>query len=182
MIAINALWTPIILGTSRVFPSFYMEHVAPLAGMIDDAAAVFKLTTMVMFALWLYQAGQRLIEADLDGLEFSPASRIWWFFIPFANLVKPYQGVRELYNASRGRVPYDTNSVLLGMWWALWLANSLMGSLMNIAGQRDHIDLTMLAISSAIDIAVALAAILLVRRITAGQARIAEFNLAAIFT
>ncbi len=120
-----------------MFPDAYAEHVMPVADQVDFAALVFRLLTFVAFGRWIYMAGRNLVEAGYQDLEFTPGSRIWWFAVPFANLVKPYQGMRELWNASHGEGDYTTGNGLVGAWWALWLLHGFIGGFLRLAGGPD---------------------------------------------
>lgn len=168
MIVVGALWSPIVLASAFLFPEAFSQNITPIAQQVDLAASIFQITTIIVFSYWIYIAGLNLLASGLKDLEFSPASRIWWFFVPIASFVKPYQGMRELWNASRGTWPYDTNANLLGIWWALWLLSALSVWITGLAF-RDDISQMPLIINSFIDIAQAIVAILLIRGIAQAQ-------------
>jgi len=77
MVVIDALWNPIVFLYLAVAPASFHLHVTPIAGMVDGAALVFKIATMVVFGWWIYAAGANLVIADVDDLDFTPGSRIW---------------------------------------------------------------------------------------------------------
>lgn len=58
---------------------------------------------------------------------FSPASMVWWHFVPFLNLVRPYQAVKAVWECSApehaSRLALRSN--VLSWWWAAWLGNLL---------------------------------------------------------
>lgn len=178
LVATNALWTPVVLAGRLLFPVLFEAVVTPIASIVDAAQIMLALATMVVFASWIYVAGRHLEKAGVRDLEFSAASRIWWFFVPIMNLFKPFQGMRELDNASRGEMPYDRTNGLLGAWWALWLTNSVFGSVFN---RYDGNDMVVYAIAAAAEIGLAVTAILLILRIAGGQARSANGTLAEVF-
>ncbi|WP_163360139.1 DUF4328 domain-containing protein, partial [Enterobacter hormaechei] len=64
---------------------------------------IWTLLTMCVFAWWIFRAGKNLVALGYVSLAFTPAVRIWWFLVPLANLVIPYHGMRELWNASHGK-------------------------------------------------------------------------------
>jgi hypothetical protein len=180
MVAIDAALRPLILLDAWLFPYAFTYYVTPVATTVDGACAVFKWTTMVVFARWIYVAGDNLVEAGIDDLEFTTASRIWWFFVPFASLVKPFQGMRELWNASRGQWPYDTNDWLVSVWWGLWLATNILAYISTIMN-RDSRNLTAIWLHIAAEIAVAVVAIALLRGIAKGQGNLAGSEIAEVF-
>jgi hypothetical protein len=125
------------------------------------------LITVIVVAMWIHRAHANLHDAGIDGLEFTPGWAVGWYFVPFANLVKPFQAMRELWNASHmrhdpfgGEAPTD-----LKLWWGAWI----VGNILSNAGTRMATEPTgdMLAAGNAIGAAgsliTGLAAVLLIR-------------------
>jgi len=165
MIVIDALWTVGVVSLATFAPVLFQLYIFPSARAVDLAQLCFKLATAVVFCWWLYVAGRNLVEAGIDDLEFSPASRIWWFFVPFACLVKPYEGMRELWNASRGNWTDGGQTTLVATWWGLWLLKGLIAWIRGAAGHSA----LWLWFESATDIAAAIAAILVLQGIAKAQ-------------
>ncbi len=180
MVVIEALAAPLVLLWLLLLPESFALHIAPVAEQIDAVTLGFTLLTFVVFGIWIYVAGRNLRAAGFEDLAFSPASRIWWFAVPFANLVMPYHGMRELWNASHGNSDYTENQGLVGTWWALWLGGNLAITLSGfMAGQGGGI--APLWIAAAIGLAQAAVAILLIRGIAAAQANLDADSLEEVF-
>lgn len=181
MVALDALATPVILLSALAAPEAYVANVVPVADAVDGAALLFKLVTMIVFAWWIHTAGRNLLAAGYEDLEFSPASRIWWFAVPFANFVKPFQGMRELWNASHGNSDYTQGSGLVATWWALWLGSRLSRLVANgLAGESDS-GTGPFWVEAAFDVPLAIVAILLIRGIARAQKQLAEPALVEVF-
>lgn len=180
MVVIDALMTPLLLVSAALFPEGYTENVIPVAQQIDGAVLIFTLLTFVVFSRWIYVAGRNLVEAGYQDLEFTPGSRIWWFAVPIANFVKPYQGMRELWNASHGESAYTLGSGLVGLWWAIWLGRSLFGTVLSMAAGPDS-GTGPLWLQSAADAALAVVAITMIRRIAEAQTKLGTEELAEVF-
>ncbi|GAA0300340.1 hypothetical protein GCM10009087_07710 [Sphingomonas oligophenolica] len=180
MIVIDAALRPAILLVAWLSPGTFSVYITPVAGMADGFVFGFKILTMILFCRWIYVAGRNLVEVGMDELEFTPASRIWWFFVPVASLFKPFQAMRELWNASRNIWPHDTNDSLVSVWWGLWLATNILAYISNITN-RDSRNLTTIVVHIAAEIAVAVAAIALVRGIAKGQDSLAGSEIAEVF-
>lgn len=178
MVAVDAMWLGLVWAASLAMPGTVTPEVRDALATFEG---VFKLVVMIVFARWIYVAGRRLVEAGFDGLEFTPASRIWWFAVPFANLVKPFQGMRELHNASVGVWAYDRNDALVSGWWALWLINGVAAYAILLVTGLEPQSLGAIAISAALDMVVGALAIVLVLRIASAQARLPEERLADVF-
>lgn len=183
MVALCALAPPVILGWAALEPSGFQQYVAPITLDIGLAISVLWIATAIIFARWIYVAGTNVIALGHEDLDFTPASRIWWFAVPIANLFKPFKAMRELWNASHGELQYSRGSPLVTLWWALWLGAALTLSFAGFVVGADPIVRTDLLswIDAAVNFASCGAAIPLVRRITVAQRRPASGELAAVF-
>ena len=66
-----------------------------------------------------------------DQVDITPGWAIGWFFVPFASLFKPFEGVSATWRATVApadipRVPVPS---ILRWWWGLWLAMNFSGYL-----------------------------------------------------
>lgn len=100
--------------------------------MVDLAA---YLATSIMFLVWLHAAYKYTSSFSSMLLQYTPGWAVGWWFVPILSLWKPYQVMRELWEASRPS-PDSTNptwppqsAAVLGWWWAAYLA---MGIVSNI--------------------------------------------------
>src|SRR3954469_12141115 len=84
------------------------------------------LATVVVWCIWQHHAQANAAVLSGGPLRFTPGWAVGWWFIPIANLWKPFQAVRELWKASHGG-GWQTIATwsLLGWWWATWLIGSL---------------------------------------------------------
>jgi hypothetical protein len=58
------------------------------------------IATAVAFLMWLHRAYRNLPALGATRLDTTPGWAVGYFFIPFANLVKPFQAVREIWHES----------------------------------------------------------------------------------
>ena len=132
-------------------------------------ALVLLIVTYFIFGRWIWLASKNLWDRDIQGLEFSPASCIWWYAVPVANLFKPFQAMREIWNASLGEdgaFAADTPDTLR-YWWGFWIGSAMLGNLSYRLPEPGST--TMLVLSAILDIALYWFAIKLVRTITKAQ-------------
>ncbi|NOR62599.1 MAG: DUF4328 domain-containing protein [Rhodobacteraceae bacterium] len=56
-----------------------------------------------------------------------PGWAVGWYFIPFANLWKPFVAMKEIWNSSFSPAlsPIAPATALLGFWWAARIANNI---------------------------------------------------------
>lgn len=65
-------------------------------GLVAILEILLRVATITFFLIWEYRAFNNLSVLRARNLEFSPGWAVGWWFVPFANLVKPFQVVREL--------------------------------------------------------------------------------------
>jgi hypothetical protein len=185
-LVVIAILAVIILETLVVF-----GQLAEFAGVVDIATGVDSLTLLVsliymaylvamlicivLVCMWIHRAHANLHEGGIEGLEFTPGWAVGWYFIPFANLVKPYGAMRELWHASHGATGDFAAPApsLINYWWATWIAGNILS---NISTQMILRDPSLVspsaligAIGSALSVAAGVMLLQLVRRISAMQ-------------
>jgi hypothetical protein len=161
-----------------------LGHSLPGVGAIDLFQGLSGLLQAIVFLVcgflclkWIYRVSLNAHSMAPD-MKTTPGWGIGWFFVPIANLWKPYQGVRETWQVSAAGGPGWQSQVvppLLGWWWLAWIVANILG---NIAFrlQMGATSAGALAISSGLSVAQDVANlpldvlfIFLVRRLTAVQ-------------
>lgn len=92
-----------------------------------------RIVTGIVFLVWVYRAYNNLFALKARNLEFTPGWAVGWWFIPFANLVKPFQVIREIFNESDPEFDTETGflhvypgtPVEIGFWWGSLLASNV---------------------------------------------------------
>lgn len=114
--------------SSMLFP------IHPVEFGISDFIALVEvlayLASAVLVGRWIWRTNSNA-HGFSDGVSITPGWSVGWFFVPFANLVKPYQGVKETWNASHelaGSLE-QLDSPLLGWWWGLWLLTNFASTI-----------------------------------------------------
>ena len=141
------------------------------------------IPTIVLFCVWEHRAAANLPALGGRELRFTPGWAVGWWFVPIANLFRPYQVMAELWKASdpaldetyrRQRQGLST-PLLLKLWWAAWIVGNVITNFSNRASFAAHdptsnigalvVDLA----GSAITVAAAGLAILVVKNADARQ-------------
>lgn len=187
MVVINMLVAPLVVFAPPFFPELYpiVDSDMPTGSALMFAFTALGITvlTWILFGRWIYLAGRNLVEAGYQDLEFTPAARIWWFAVPIANLYKPFEGMRELWNASHGNQDYSSETApLVAIWWALWLLSGFIGLGLSffLEGSGEP-NLTPNGIGVALELALAVVAIMMIRRIAEAQTQLSDPGLAEVF-
>jgi len=140
----------------------------------NSAESVLSLCTMVAFLMCVHRVHRNLPALGVRRLRFTPAWAVGRYFIPFFNLVRPYQVMKEAWNASHPATPRGTPHLstapglaLASWWWAMFLLPGVMGLRRGVIDPRT-VGYAIIAshVPTTID---AILAILLVRRIDQHQ-------------
>jgi hypothetical protein len=107
------------------------DRLVSLAALIH--LGVFVLAA-VAFLMWLYRAVANNHALGAYELRFTPGWAVGWWFVPFANLVRPLQIVAEAWRAadpSASRSTAETRSHLRApaiviAWWLLYLIGNVI--------------------------------------------------------
>jgi hypothetical protein len=142
------------------------------------------VVTVIVFGMWIYRANRNVRGFGATGLTFTPGWSVGYYFIPFINLVRPYQAMQEIWQASSNphRWASEPSSPLLGVWWALWITASVLGQMVfrmsrNATSVESLQTSTLVSMfSSLADIGLTIAAISLVSQIIAMQLRVVGRN------
>jgi hypothetical protein len=150
------------------------------ADLISGLAGALLLATMLVSGVltlkWIYRVTMNS-HTLATGLRVSPPWSIGWYFVPFANLIKPFQAVNDAWCASLS--PHALLAVktppVLRWWWGLWLVTSMLDNASFRLQLRAESAQTMVVtsgldlVSDTLWIALCLVLIRVVRRLSAQQ-------------
>ena len=140
------------------------------------------IVAAVIFAQWIYRANLNCQGFGAEGMEFTPGWSVGYYFIPFLNLVRPYQSMKEIWNVSRNPRKWQSQpgSSILGWWWGLWIVSHGLGNVsfrmnMNVDSPSSLEAATMVSIvSSLVEVALILVAMVMVSSIIAKQSKLTK--------
>ncbi len=128
---VGLLITDVMQVTNVIHPVYMSQGEASIIVGIAIAYTICFVLSVIFVSMFLHRAQSNLHRADMDGLEFTPGWAVGWYFIPFANLVKPFQAMRELWNKSTGR--FDREDAItpgyMGIWWGAWLGGNFLANI-----------------------------------------------------
>lgn len=155
-------------------------------GMVQVA---FYLATAIAFLTWMHRAHKNLPSLGSRDLQYTPGWAVGGFFVPFLNLVRPLQVMREIWLGSdpagverdRGADGAAARTALgtpplVGWWWGFFIANGIIGNVlarMSFAPDQSVDDLqsltSLILVSDVLEIPGALLAAGVVGQITRWQ-------------
>ena len=129
-----AVSTNAVLGLVTSTLGMLFDEASPdltLAALILPAffgSLASFLVAIVAVCLWTYRAcaNAHALVGDWVAPSVSPAFAVGSYFIPFVNLVRPYQAMREIDSASLGAASTDS---MVGLWWGTWIAGNILGNI-----------------------------------------------------
>lgn len=143
---------------------------------VDVVTALLGLVQIVIFIIlgitflrWIHRTNKNLGAVSGQPMRFTPGWSVGWYFIPIANLFKPYQAMKEIWEVSH-KYQSGTSSTL-GLWWALWLITTFIDefvfkSIMGAESATEYGTSSLIYIVSyGIDIMLDIAALMLVTQI-----------------
>lgn len=92
---------------------------------------LLSLVTIIVFSLWIYRAAANIVAAGTVGFDYTPGWAVGWYFVPIANLFKPYATMRQIWNASHGGQGDELERAegLLAIWWGCWLLTNIASNI-----------------------------------------------------
>ena len=118
------------LVAAALMVAFPPDPVEP--GLADLVAALDFLILIACFILvgrWIYRASANAHAVGRE-LSITPGWAVGWYFVPLANLVMPYQAMRETWDSSHesAGLEADRDTPLLPWWWGLWLVTNIVSN------------------------------------------------------
>jgi len=120
-----------LLGYISLDESVELTAASTLYATVGLLDAVLTLITIVFFSMWIHRAAANVVEAGVPGFDYTPGWAVGWFFIPIANLFKPFAAMRQIWNASHGEQGdrLDHANGPLALWWGCWLLSNIASNI-----------------------------------------------------
>jgi hypothetical protein len=89
------------------------------------------VVTGIGFLKWIYRANTNSRGFGARNMQYTPGWSVGYYFIPFLNLYRPYQAMKEVWKISKDPADWQNqpSSPLLVWWWALWIISGVLGQI-----------------------------------------------------
>lgn len=96
-------------------------------GFIGILQFIIYVISGVLILKWIHRANYNARELGASGMMFTPGWSVGWYFIPVLSLWKPYQAMKEIWQASHSPQNWNAQTVapILQWWWAFWIISNL---------------------------------------------------------
>jgi hypothetical protein len=145
-IGLGQLVSPdLVLNLDDGTPSSLWLIFQSFVALIEIPVYIFSA---VMFLIWLNRAYKNLTPLQARDTEFSSGWAVGWWFIPFLNLFKPFQVVREIWYESDPIIDTEQRFLsaslrsaptYMGIWWAFWIISNVAANITGAAFDPDDI-------------------------------------------
>ena len=146
-----------------------------LVAQLNGLHLLSYLGAGIAFLMWLHRVVSNNGALGALGLRFTPGWAVGWWFIPFANFVRPAQVVEEAWHAA-STLPRSTPTPspwLVRLWWGAWILTNVIAGVAITLGARTasalHDETVALIVGQAVGMIAALLAIAVVVRLTSRQ-------------
>lgn len=134
-VLVPMLWLGLAINCPEIIAGFaayggeWQSEIIPgynVYGSIQIISLILTFITYCVFGRWIWVASKNLWDHYV--LNYSPASNIWWHAVPFMNLFKPFEAMREVWSRSMGvSEGYgDEAPSHLKIWWGCWVAGNIV--------------------------------------------------------
>ena len=159
-----------------------VETITAEAEGSDTRQQILAYTYLALYAasglaslIWTFRASRNAAVLSVLPQQYRPGWAVGWYFVPIANLWKPYDSMKEIWRRSAWP-PQEGLPPVLGQWWLMWIAGNILGQIaLRLSLNAEGVDQMLVAsslnlASDLIDIPLVLAYAHIIRRITAMQA------------
>lgn len=157
-------------------------QIDALGGLVGLGYLAIFIACVIASGMWIYRASHNAGRlAPVQG-RTTPGWAVGWFFVPVANLWKPYQAMRQTWN-STFRPSGDIDQAgppRLRWWWGTWIVSNILANIsFRLSMRADDIEtFTVAAFADVIGAPITIASVVLFRNIvnsvTDGQSQDAE--------
>jgi hypothetical protein len=112
-----------------------------LTSVVGLLYTVVAILVIIFFLMWLRRAYFNIQTAYPNRTEFTDGWAIGAWFVPFLNLVRPYEIVKEVWQKTFGLLDSDQKdeTAKIGWWWATFLIANFFNSIINYVYQEPDI-------------------------------------------
>jgi hypothetical protein len=100
-----------------------------LTRTVSWAQIIVSLVSGVVFLRWLWRSVGNAVALGARPGIVDPRGAVTAWLVPIRNLWKPYRVVVDLHGRLLEPLASDSGRLLIGLWWAFWIAGDVVGVL-----------------------------------------------------
>ncbi|QDS93743.1 hypothetical protein FF011L_25160 [Roseimaritima multifibrata] len=144
------------------------------------------LSNIIAIPMWMYRANANVRALGTQGVTYTPGWTAGYWFIPFLNLIRPFQAMKEIYQASAADPTATTHDAwklpdapsYIGIWWGTWIIGNILARVESRMVDSEMVELPLLATVSVVGTILTIVSALLAAKIigTVNQLQIKRVN------
>ena len=123
IIYINAI-TQVNLDYDKV------EGIEIIQGLLAIPFIIISIIGYIFGGMWIYRMNYNVRCLGATQMRFTPGWSVGWYFIPFINLWKPYQAMKEIYlktyNLNTKVSQINNTPGFFPFWWTCWIIGGVL--------------------------------------------------------
>lgn len=101
--------------------------------LVALAERLLMFTCAFLVGRFTFRAMKNIYTVRSPVPDMSPIGTVLWYLVPFANFVKPSQGVHEIYQGSFEEAGLPVKNGAVSKWWAAWIISVIAGMVSNFS-------------------------------------------------
>jgi hypothetical protein len=122
---------PLVQGNSPEDERLFLA--LGIFSLVAIAERLLMFTCAFFVGRFTYRAMKNLYTVRSPVPDMSPIGTVLWYLVPFANLVKPSQGVYEIYAGSFEEAGLPAKTGVVSRWWGVWVVGLISGAISNFS-------------------------------------------------
>lgn len=111
--------------------SYFGALFIVLASLINIFWVIIYIALVIVFLMWIHRVYKNLRAVHVQGLKHSPGWAVGWYFIPIANLFKPYVVMKEIWKSTfhadgTGSWKDKKAPSLMLIWWLTFIIGNII--------------------------------------------------------
>jgi Domain of unknown function (DUF4328) len=117
---------------SQSLDSGDVSGVATVINALNPIDQLLFLAAFIVYLTWIYRATANLPALGSLSGKYTPAMAVWWYFIPFANLVQGHGVMANVWRESQPAAVDEhgfaipRKASLVHWWWGLYIGTAVV--------------------------------------------------------
>jgi hypothetical protein len=115
------------------------DRLTQLESIVNVGELMLLAMSAIAFIIWMHRAYKNVIAFNTPNLRYSPGWAVGGWFVPFLNLARPYQVMREIALASNPAIEAMSRTdrerhptpAVINCWWTFFLVRGVLSRVAN---------------------------------------------------
>ena len=105
-------------------------------GVIGLSQTILFIITAIFFGKWIYRISWNAHYFSSSPQRHSPGWAVGYYFVPIVSLWRPYQALRDAYEAFIDSTRDHKDNLIFPLWWFAWIVSSFLGTMLLKSSMR----------------------------------------------